>query len=313
MGKIASNLLLLFVAVINLHAQNLVAWYPFNGNANDAGGKGINATYVGTGVTLTADRFGNPNSAYSFDGAPGSYIRMPADSLPTGNRTISLWFNVPSVTNRPGLLGYGGNGTCGTTLLMGLNLLGGGQFYVQGHWGCNAAGYTYTAEPIDAWYHFALTINGSTQKIYVNGDLKSTSNSYGVNTNVAGTDFSLGVVPATGGTAPYTDVNVGYLTGKLDDIKIYDMALSDSAIAAEYNGGGTTGTAGKNGKLPALISAKNAVVTIFDLKGRVMGRGVVASPKADLQKQFGLSGGLYIVKTSDGRLQRKLVSSGDKR
>ena len=53
----------------------LVAYYPFSGNALDATGNGHNGTLVGS-PTLTADRFGNPNSAYSFDGV--SYINIPS-------------------------------------------------------------------------------------------------------------------------------------------------------------------------------------------------------------------------------------------
>ncbi len=216
-------------------SQNLVAYYPFNGNNNDESGNSINPTYTGAGVTLTTDRFGNANKAYNFDGATGSYMRMPADLLPTTNRTISMWFNVPDVTNRPGLLGYGGNGSCGTTLLMGINCTGSGQYWVQGHCGNNAAGFTYPTAPVNNWYHWVLTINGSAQKIYVNGKLKSTTNSFSGSTAVTGKDFSLGVITSTSGTAPYTDVNVGYLNGKLDDIRIYDNAMTDAQVQNLYN------------------------------------------------------------------------------
>ncbi|MGB3153622.1 MAG: LamG-like jellyroll fold domain-containing protein [Chitinophagaceae bacterium] len=211
-------------------SQNLVAYYPFNGNANDQSGNAINPTYVGSGVTLTTDRLGNPNKAYNFDGATGSYLRMPSDLLPTTNRTISLWFNVPDVTNMPGLLGYGGNGSYGTTLLMGLNCTGTGQYWVQGHGGLNGIGYTYPTAPVNNWYHWVLTINGSTQKIYVNGELKSTANTFSGSTAVAGRDFALGVITDASGVAPYTDVNVGYLNGKLDDIRIYDNAMTDAQV-----------------------------------------------------------------------------------
>ena len=219
----------------NLTRNSLVAYYPFNGNANDESGNTINPTFIGAGVTLTTDRFGNVNKAYNFDGATNSYIRMPADLLPTTNRTISLWFNVPDVVNRPGLLGYGGNGSCGTTLLMGINLLGIGQYYVQGHCGNNATGYSYTTAPVNNWYHWVLTINGSTQKIYINGQLKSTDNTFSGSTVVAGKALSLGVITSVSGTAPYTDANVGYLNGKLDDVRIYDAAMTDTQILQLYN------------------------------------------------------------------------------
>ncbi|MFZ1306414.1 MAG: LamG-like jellyroll fold domain-containing protein, partial [Ferruginibacter sp.] len=216
-------------------SQNLVAYYPFNGNANDQSGNAINPTYIGAGVTLTTDRFGNANSAYNFDGLTGSYIRMPADLLPTTNRTISLWFNVTDVSNRPGLLGYGGNGSCGTTLIMGLNCTGTGTYFVQGHCGNNGAGYTYPAPPVNSWYHWVLTINGADQKIYVNGELKSTTSSFGGSTAVTGKDLALGVITSLNGTAPYTDANVGYTNGKLDDIRIYNAAMSDAQVMQLYN------------------------------------------------------------------------------
>ena len=47
-------------------SDGLVAYYPFNGNANDE--SGYNKHGVVYGVSLTEDRFGNTNSAYSFDG-----------------------------------------------------------------------------------------------------------------------------------------------------------------------------------------------------------------------------------------------------
>ena len=47
-------------------SNGLVGYWPFNGNANDQSGNGNNG--VVNGVSLTTDRFGNTNSAYSFDG-----------------------------------------------------------------------------------------------------------------------------------------------------------------------------------------------------------------------------------------------------
>ena len=52
-------------AQINLDS-GLVAHYPFNGNANEESGNG---------ATLTTDRFGNANKAYSFDGVKNIFLR----------------------------------------------------------------------------------------------------------------------------------------------------------------------------------------------------------------------------------------------
>ncbi len=52
-------------------SNGLVAYYPFNGNAND---ESINTNHaVVYGATLTDDLFGNPNSAYYFDGVDDKF------------------------------------------------------------------------------------------------------------------------------------------------------------------------------------------------------------------------------------------------
>lgn len=61
------------IAQINLN-QGLVAYYPFSGNANDMSGNGNNAVF--NNATLTTDKFGNPNSAYQFNGI-NNFIRVP--------------------------------------------------------------------------------------------------------------------------------------------------------------------------------------------------------------------------------------------
>jgi hypothetical protein len=78
--------------------NGLVGYWGFNGNANDQSGNGNNGTV--NGATLTTDRFGNANSAYSFDGL-NDYIdcgNSTSVSTPT-NFTFSVWINPSSITN----------------------------------------------------------------------------------------------------------------------------------------------------------------------------------------------------------------------
>src|ERR1039458_3447594 len=81
------------IIAVSGHAQSfltndLVSYYPFNGNANDMAG-----TNNGTvqGATLTKDRFNKANSAYYFNG--NSWIETPQYRLLDGasNATISVW------------------------------------------------------------------------------------------------------------------------------------------------------------------------------------------------------------------------------
>ena len=70
--EILGILIIITLAILTqVHAQSfltngLVAYYPLNGNANDATGNGNNGT--ATGVVYTTNRFGIPNSAASLAG-----------------------------------------------------------------------------------------------------------------------------------------------------------------------------------------------------------------------------------------------------
>jgi hypothetical protein len=83
----------------------LVACYPFSGNANDLSGNGYNG--VVNGAVLTADRFGNPNSAYYFAGnTTTTNILIPGfgASLTGAGVSISFWTNKTSYETRAAFL-----------------------------------------------------------------------------------------------------------------------------------------------------------------------------------------------------------------
>ena len=74
-------------AVADLNA-GLVAYYPFNGNANDESGNGNNGTVYG--ATLTDGRFGNTGSAYDFDGID-DYVDIKKQLLSNTDFTVGFW------------------------------------------------------------------------------------------------------------------------------------------------------------------------------------------------------------------------------
>jgi hypothetical protein len=94
-----NKLLLLAIILIgfNVSAQlpgyvpsnGLVGWWPFSGNADDLSPNVYNGMI--SGVTPTVDRFGNPNSAYSFDGV-NDQIVINAANIGSGDFSISGWF-----------------------------------------------------------------------------------------------------------------------------------------------------------------------------------------------------------------------------
>ena len=74
--------------------DGLVAHYPFNGNALDESGNGNDG--IVHGATLIADRYGNTDSAYHFDGV-NDYIYIQYDtSLVPANYTVVVWYRADS-------------------------------------------------------------------------------------------------------------------------------------------------------------------------------------------------------------------------
>src|SRR4051794_3817806 len=158
--------------------NGLVAYYPFNGNANDASGNGRNGTVHG--ATLAADRFGNTNAAYSFNGT-SAYITTPlTNAMFSGDFTASVWFNVSDLTHGwPGLLDEQNAGfrlslagdDCGCSApehLVSYSSAtpGGGQ-----NWLLVPSGQT----PTNKFQQVVVTKVGASVQMYVNGQLAVTN------------------------------------------------------------------------------------------------------------------------------------------
>jgi hypothetical protein len=78
--------------------SGLVSWYPFNGNADNEYGTGMNGTV--NGAMSSTDRFGNPNSAYNFNGTTDNItIDSAFFNVGWSNYSISYWLNSDSTDN----------------------------------------------------------------------------------------------------------------------------------------------------------------------------------------------------------------------
>ncbi len=189
----------------------LVSCFPFNGNANDS--KGLNNGAV-SGATLTTDRFGNPNSAYSFNGSNGN-IQIGANQLLNEEYTYSMWFNPSNTTNYMYLFSLESvNG-------IGLRMYG---TDIRAFNSFEHISYPINNFIVGQWYHVTITRTFSFIKMYINGILVVTSNITYYNI------FSLSNYNAYIGGKNSNEV----FNGKIDDVQIYKGALTSGQVQALY-------------------------------------------------------------------------------
>jgi hypothetical protein len=201
----------------------LVAFYPFNGNANDESGNGHNASVFG--ATLSTDRHNKANSAYEFDGI-NDYINT-FSTFDYGSRTVSLWVKPYEIHNAyPDNSNVIGQNSISLTYGAIVVQFDGGVLYNNAGGSNNYDVLAYNNIVENNWYHMVLIRNGSHTLYYINGEF--------VLLSIAGTDGAIS------GANPLFIIGAGrsttsqFFAGKVDDIAIYNRVLSESEIALLY-------------------------------------------------------------------------------
>lgn len=214
-------------------ASGLVGYWPFCGNTNDDSGNGNNGT--NNGATLTTDRFGNSNSAYNFDGT-SNYIQLPK---------ITSLNDAPSFTFSCWILPTGSTGTRQFVLSRGYDYATGSFFISQesesnsdyvrfsynGYPNYNILSPQGYSIPYQNWQLLTVTKNSTTVNLYINSILVNSSTN---TTNLLAKDEFLYIGShwfdnQNGGFFPY------YFNGKIDDVGIYNRALTQQEITSLYN------------------------------------------------------------------------------
>lgn len=205
--------------------NGLVACYSFDGNANDLTGNGNNG--VVNGAILTADRFGNQNSAYKFNGN-GDFILVPdSPRLNPTALTVSVWINVSSSSIPMDIVSKDGESSERQYLLMS-NGVG-----FRAHIGDANGNFNYSDGQIPIlagnWYHLVQTYDGTSLRMYVNGQYESSAT-----INIASGGVTTSAQPVRiGGGAPNDDLQL-WFNGAIDDVRIYDRTLSETEIEQLY-------------------------------------------------------------------------------
>jgi hypothetical protein len=202
--------------------NGLVGWWPFNGNANDESNNGNNG--IVNGATLTSDRFGNIDKAYKLDGI-NDYIQVPDNnSLDiNGNITLSVWVNPESIgsyriidkvtVDFGGAYGIDFSGPTANTIDR-LRFLNGSEQSLPFGLSTNQN------------FHIVVTYDQINLKYYINGQLNNSIPKTGLaNNNNNPLRFGANSL-----------LNNNWFHGKLDDIGIWNRALSQQEVTELYNG-----------------------------------------------------------------------------
>ena len=206
--------------------DGLVGWWKMDGNANSSAGGG-NGTVYGAVPTTGAD--GQPNDGYSFDGV-NDYISIPPGFADfSSGITISVWANPTSASNFARFIDFGtGAGANniifyrgGTTNSLTYNVIDGA--------GNSMSNMGYAGLVLNQWKLYTVTVTpGGAATIYINGSSVATASGFSAPTNITRTSNFIGRSNWSSDS---------YYTGSMDDLRIYNRALSASEVLQLYTQG----------------------------------------------------------------------------
>lgn len=240
--------------------DGLVAYYPFNGNADDASGHGNNGILSGQNVPVpTTDRKGCANSAYEFGGYYNrNWIRVPnSETLQFDKEfTVAFWIQQTELAGMdgwgnysttgpgfaavckagdgnacyPGLYITTGIGENGEGLHVGTNNSN-GNAHNHDTWNHNI-NYDYRRYQLGDWIHVALVVENVNKILCING-LEVARDELGKEadfTSMNQQDLYIGVMAGWNLGSEYGTWYPFY--GKIDDVRVYNRALDPFEIKA---------------------------------------------------------------------------------
>lgn len=242
------NFTVLFMALfLNAFTQiptdNIIGYYPFSGNAKDISGNGYDG--VVHGATLTSDRHGDSESAYSFNGE-SDYIDLSPFASAFRNQSpisVSLW--VKSNTDKAqSLIGisdsYDNNKIAILCIGNGTTDLFEDELIMATNRGASSSRYTIgfstnyrEALLDDNWHHMVFIFDGLTSKIFLDKHFLNyavSEDNNGKFGNISNADKVIIGSRYTGGLG-------AFFKGSLDEILIYNRALDSTDVSMLFDNG----------------------------------------------------------------------------
>jgi hypothetical protein len=223
---------------------NMVAYWNFDEGSgtsvSDTSGNNNTGTWNGTGSHWSSGKF---NSAGSLNGT-SDYVSIPYNAaLVTQTYTVSAWIH-PTGWYTGRCLGNmvvssGDDGSSNWSYQldyaeMGADTCNGvsngihhARFFFRGSDGSVNNAEATTDLKLNTWYFLTGTYDGSSLKIYINGNLETTTS---VSKTVTASNVNFLIGKMNNATYPY------YVKGQIDDVRIYNYARSAAQIAADASG-----------------------------------------------------------------------------
>ncbi len=277
--------------------DGLVGWWPFNGNANDESGNG-NEGIVNDAI-LTTDRNNSLNSAYSFDGASSIVVDTPSFTfVENQDFSVSCYAYVTPQSISDPFVSYGNVAPDNFEWYLGL-------FNPNMEWGVHRGQYSWSqiqiptssAYPdLNSWYHIVgVKING-VLNLYINGLLVGSVNQEIQGALTTNLPLSFGWFTGT----------AQYMHGKLDDIGIWNRALTEEEITSLHFGSSLgINELSLNNSFSVFPNPAQSVInvnieanlvgsvfTIYDITGKAVKTGKLNSSNTTIEVND-LSGGIY--------------------
>jgi fibronectin type 3 domain-containing protein len=200
-----------------------VVHYQWEGNALDDSGRGNHATATGTPTYVA----GQSGQAVDLDGS-NQHLRIPAGAIGTvENLTVAAWVNWDGGSNWQRIFDFGDS----TSRYLFLTpSSGGGKLRFAFNNGKGEKSAETSALPIGTWVHVAVTLNGWTTKLYVNGVAVATAADP---INPTGFDFK----PLNSYIGKSQFAADPLFNGRIDDFRIYNYPLTSSQVNDIKDGG----------------------------------------------------------------------------
>lgn len=199
--------------------DGLQLYLPLNGNALDSSPNGTHG--INSGVTWTSGYNGAPNNAGFFNGSGTQIQVLDTPSLDPSVMSMAFWFNLSSYDGARQLVNkIGPNGS----ISYGSEIRPTGNIYFRVSNDGSLAGLTDLASKTviqtGTWYHFAGTYDGSEMRLYINGNLETSTPKTGSVFNSA--------TPLKIGRYDYFPGWVFH--GSIDEVAIWNRALTASEV-----------------------------------------------------------------------------------